>query len=67
MGTAGTMETIRKKRFKIFSVIIFITRGGRNSSLPVLTGVRIKRVILEKIYVIFVGTNKTVGNNTLSL
>ena len=37
-----------------------MTRDTEKCRLSVLPGVRIKRVILEKIYELFVGTNETV-------
>ena len=38
----------------------FVTRETRKCPLSILTGVRIKRSILEKIYVLFAGTKESV-------
>ena len=44
-----------------------MTRDTEKCPLSVLTGVRIKRVILEKIYQLFVGTNETVRIKRVSI
>ena len=44
-----------------------MTRDTEKCPLSVLTGVRIKRVILEKIYELFVGTNETVSIKRVSI